>query len=52
MVCEQLGKNIFRSERGNETLEELSKLKAALANKTPNGNQLVLELVQSVTETL
>lgn len=33
-------------------LEKLSKLKAELASKHPNGNQLMMELLQFVTMTL
>lgn len=37
MVFEQVGMAIFRLKRGNETLEELSKLK--VANKTLKSSQ-------------
>lgn len=50
-MFEQIGMNIFRLEIRSETLEKLSKLKAELASKHPNGNQLMMELLQFVTAT-
>lgn len=51
-MFEQIGVNIFRPEIRSETLDKLSKLKAELARKHPNGSQLTVELVRSVTVTL